>query len=293
MKQYQFRIGLVAAIILALIVSIRQFISANFSLSLGLLLLSFLIFILLLVELKKHLLFCLNQLWMTIKNIRWKFLSILIFDALFYVGLFRLFFFSWTRIGEVLVLIQDAINNRGEALQGLTLEGWSWMALVFVGGFVLWILFKGIVWFLSTEKSFSWKYYLNFAAISALLFVGWYAILKILVLILNPVFMTFFFMLIGFPFILYSSAYIFTLIGNLGFVAIKEGIELSVKKVHMFAIPYLISLFLYLILYILMSPLVAISMTANALAVIFVTFVYVNFVRIYMVRLMKHHSKHF
>ena len=262
--------------------------------------LSVLIFILFLVfEVRDNLKLSFKQYFKTVKSLKLSFIPILIFDALFFLTLL----FTYLKLATILNSLVVELNSKVQELTPATLpfmKSFTIKSAALVIAFAMiaifsFIIFKGTVWLLSlklheklnTAKGFV-KYYLKFG----LLNLVWYSLFTLLSLIfaklINPMLFPKLYIYIIVPLFFYLTAYLyvqyFTYSHSL-WTALKTSLHKAVYNLPRFLLPLLIVVFFHLLLASLLFPLIFLSLDLNALSVVFMTFVYYNFVRFYLVRL--------
>ena len=119
--------------------------------------------------------------------------------------------------------------------------------LFLIAMIVNWSLFKGIIWSITANKRFNLKFFKKFALLNFIWLPAWFFVILLLDIILKPevaVIYSLIMAIIAFYFtnVLYSLFLKENKLKN-----IKEAFKLGFKKIHYFALPYAIIIFMLLI----------------------------------------------
>ncbi len=256
------------------------------------LLMAVVLFILYLVlEIPSYFLDCLLKYLRTIKQVRWKHLSMFIFDLLTYALISMLFVWFATKLSNIIITFNTVMNSLNPRLsqdlavalhsvKSAAIKGIFYLCVSYLGGLLVWSLGKGVVWSIAQSRKLSLRYLYRFFLLNLIYSIILFIALALIVSIFKPTIVV----ILLFLLLVYITLNIYAYFEHNILEAISFGFR-SLSKLNLYIIPFIIGVIGYFLLMLILSPVSLLSVRVQTLIVVVITVLYLNYLRLYFLQL--------
>ncbi|TKJ17699.1 hypothetical protein CEE44_04165 [Candidatus Woesearchaeota archaeon B3_Woes] len=149
---------------------------------------------------------------------------------------------------EMMQLQQTEISQISSQLSNFLWSIFVGIAIVALVTFIAMCIFKGLIWFRIANKKFNFNYSKKFILLNLLWFLIWITPAILLFFVLKKEIIAYLLVIITILLLHFTNLLYISFTKNPKLSSIKKAFKIGIKKIHLFILPYLIAIIIFLVI---------------------------------------------